>query len=197
MVILPLFSSSRSPSAPVTSRSPHDSLVRWVAETNAPISQAEKLRPELGTEPGLLLLARGPCTRCPASHRLRRVTCESDSQVGPALPAVPGEYDSGSFPVTHTSHSFSGQQAPSLGRRTPAFLTLRKNSCTSSSRESTLLPRRSQRPGGGKCFLPPPSAEAARPGVGAPESWPPARFLPLPQGITLAWPPSLGKVRSK
>ena len=83
-------------------------------------------------------------------HLLWRVTCESDSQVSPALPAGPGECDSCTFPVTHTSHSSSGQQAWSLGSRTPAFLTLPKNSCTSSSQESTLLPRRYQQPGEGK-----------------------------------------------
>lgn len=34
---------------------------------------------------------------------LQWVTCESDSQVGPILPAVPGGYDSSTCPVTHTA----------------------------------------------------------------------------------------------
>ena len=87
-----------------------------------------------------------PCSSCCSLplHLLRQVTCESDSQVGPALPAVPGECDSSTFPVTHPSHPSSGQQAQSLGSHTPAFLTLPKNPCTSSSRESTLPPRRYQ-----------------------------------------------------
>lgn len=136
-------------------------------------------------------------------HLLQRVTCESDSQVGPALPAGPGECDSCTFPVTHTSHSSSCQQARSLGSRTPAFLTLPKNSCTSSSWESTLggSPPSNRgatsSPERASTFLPSPSAGAAQPGVGAQESWHPAHFLPLPQGITLAWPPSLGRLRSK
>lgn len=117
---------------------------RWVEETNAPISQAEKLRPERGPEPGLLLWPEDSALRALPLHLLRQVTCESDSQVGPSLPAVPGECDSSTFPVTHPSHPSSGQQAQSLGSHTPAFLTLPKNPCTSSSRESTLPPRRYQ-----------------------------------------------------
>ena len=160
---------------------------RWVEETNAPISQAEKLRPERGPEPGLLLWPEDSALRALPLHLLRQVTCESDSQVGPALPAVPGECDSSTFPVTHPSHPSSGQQAQSLGSHTPAFLTLPKTPCTSSSRESTLPPRRYQH------FPPVTQRRSSTAEGGAQESWHPAGFVPLPQGITLAWPPSLGE----
>lgn len=65
-----------------------------------------------------------------------QVTCESDSQVGPTLPAFPRWYDSSTFPVTHTArHSSYSQQArhwaplPSFSHLSKAF---RENSCTSS-----------------------------------------------------------------
>lgn len=62
-----------------------------------------------------------------------------------------------------------------------------KESCTSSSRESTLPPRRYQH------FPTVTQRRSSTAEGGAQESWHPAGFVPLPQGITLAWPPSLGE----
>lgn len=46
---------------------------------------------------------RAPHARPLCVSLLQRVTCESDSQGGPHLPAVPGGYDSSPCPVTHTA----------------------------------------------------------------------------------------------
>lgn len=69
--------------------SSHDNLVRWVGGTNAAILQAEKPRPKLAPEPGVLLLAEASALHPLPLSLLQQVTCESDSQVGPTLPALP------------------------------------------------------------------------------------------------------------
>nr|XP_008526249.1 PREDICTED: uncharacterized protein LOC103556093 [Equus przewalskii] len=62
----------------------------WVGETDAPILQAEKPRPELAAELGLLPPAQDSALHpAPPGLLQQRVTCESDSQVGPTLPAIP------------------------------------------------------------------------------------------------------------
>lgn len=62
----------------------------------------EKPRLQLGGEPVSWLPAQDSALLPPPPRLLQQVTCESDSQVGPTLPAGPSGHDSSDFPMTHT-----------------------------------------------------------------------------------------------